>query len=143
MSDALELGGDLVDIAWQDRRELGIHHRRITPRHQPQERAHRVADRYLGEPRLARQHRQPALHVGEFSGMDKRDRASLDPVRPRGTQGVARHRLVQRLELPPIRGHLASHLRYPLVSHRRQRHLKIEQPGARLIADPQHIAKRC
>ena len=46
-----QLGRHLIDIAAQDGREIGIHHRGVAARHQPQQRADRVAGRDLGETR--------------------------------------------------------------------------------------------
>ena len=42
----------LIHIAAQDRRQVGIHHRRVAAWHQPQQRADRMAGGHLGEPGL-------------------------------------------------------------------------------------------
>ena len=54
-------GRDLVDIAAQDRRQIGVDHRRVAAADQLDQRRDLMADRDLGEAELARDRGQPLL----------------------------------------------------------------------------------
>ena len=60
---ARQLGGDLVDIAAQDRRQIGVDHGRVAAADQLHQRADLVDDRDLGEADLARQRRPTAARA--------------------------------------------------------------------------------
>ena len=57
----VEIAGDLVDIATQDRRQVGVDDRRVAARHEFHQRRDFVRHRYLGETRAARDRRDGAL----------------------------------------------------------------------------------
>ncbi len=129
------------DIAPQNGRQIGVHHRGVAARHQPQQRAHRVARGYLREPGRARQCRQASLMVGIAPGVHQHDRAGGDTVRARPREGVARRILVERLELGAIGTDAPGQLDHPLMQHRRQLHIEVEQSRPGLIADTQDVGE--
>ncbi len=76
-----KLGGDLIDIAAQDRREIGIDHGGVAARDQPQQRADRMAGGDLREAGLAREFGQAAFMLGIFPGVHQHDGAGADARR--------------------------------------------------------------
>ncbi len=138
---AVQLAGHLVDVAAQDRRQIGVHHRGVPARHQPQQRADLVAGRDLGEPGLARQGGQPRLVSGVFPGMQQHDGAGGDAPLPRRREGRAGMRLVQRLDLVAVDAEAAADLHDFLVEQARQGDRQVEQPRPRLVADAQDVGE--
>jgi hypothetical protein len=65
--------GHLVDIAAQDRRQVGVDHRGVAAPDQLHQRADLVADRHLGEADLAGDRRDPRLVVGEAKAVQQHD----------------------------------------------------------------------
>jgi hypothetical protein len=139
--NALQLGRHLVDIPSQDRRQIGVDDGGITARHQPQQRTDRVARRHLAEAGLDGQRGQP-LFVGRiFPGMHQDDRDRVDAGSPRLGKGIARRRLVERLHFGPVHADAAGNFDDPLIQQARQRNRQVEQPRARLVADPQRVGE--
>ena len=112
---AVQFARHLRHVAAQDRRQIGVHHRRVATRHQPQQRTDRVAGGDLGEPCLPRQLGQPRLVGGEFPGMHQHDGARLDPLRPGGGEHRARVHLVQGLDLVAVHADPPTDLHHLLV----------------------------
>ena len=107
-----KLGRHLIDVAAQDRRQVGIDHRGVAARDQPQQRADRMAGGNLGEAGLAREFGQAAFMLGIFPGVHQHDRAGGDALGagagervPRGVLRPAfrslRHRRRRGRRLPP------------------------------------------
>ena len=96
-----KLASHLRDIAPQDRRQVGVHHRRVAARHQPQQRAHRMARRHLPEPGLGAPARPAGRSIpGCFQAWISAIAHAPIPVIARAArERRARPRLVQRLDL--------------------------------------------
>ena len=95
-----QLAGDLIDVAAQDRRQIGIHHRGVAARHEAQQRADGVAGRDLGEACLAREVRQALLVLRDTSRRaSARWRRRAMPSARAGGQGGAGGGLVERFDL--------------------------------------------
>jgi hypothetical protein len=68
------LARDLVDVAAQDRREIGVDHGRVAAPDHLHERAHLVANRDLGEADLARERGDLTLVLGPAIAVQEDDR---------------------------------------------------------------------
>ncbi len=75
-----QFGRDLVDVAAQHRRQIGVDHGGVAPRHQAQQRTDRVTGGDLRETSLAGQIGQPALLLWVFPGVHQHDGAGVDTV---------------------------------------------------------------
>ncbi len=138
---AREFGGDLIDVAPQDRRQIGVHHRRVAARHQPQQRADRVAGGDLGEPRLARQLGQALLVRRIFPCVQQNDRAGVDACLARVGEVAARGGFVQRLDFLAVDADAAVDFYHLLVQHGGQGDREVEQARARLVADAERVGE--
>ena len=90
---------DLVDIAAEDRREIGVDHRGVAAADHLHQRRHLVADRDLAEADLARKHGQRLLVLADSdSHAAARSRSRENPSRSsaRGPRGRARDRAAAR-----------------------------------------------
>ena len=139
--NAFKLRRHVIDIAAQDRREIGIHHRGIAARDQPHQRADHMAGGDLGEPRFTRQLRQTLFVRREFPRVHQHDGAGGDAGSPRFGERGARGGLVDRFQFGSVRADPAGDFNDPLVQHRRQPDRQIEQPRPRLIADAQRVGE--
>ena len=79
-------GRDPVDVAAQDRRQIGVDHRRVAAPDQLDQRRDLVADRDLREAELARDLGQPRLMLGEAPAVHQDDRQRVDPCSRRLAQ---------------------------------------------------------
>ena len=138
---AAQLRRHLVDVAAQQRREVGIDHGGIAPAHELHQRAGLVAGRYLGEADLARQRRRSLLMRGEAIAVHEDDRHGADTVVMGRLQQRPRSRSVDRAEHGAIGHDPLVHLDDPLVQHRGQHDAAVEEVGPRLVADAQRIGE--
>ena len=136
-----DLGRDPVDIAAQDRRQIGVDHRRIAAADQLHQRADLVADRDLGEAVVAAQFGDPALVRGVSVAVHEGDgdRAVA------GVEGVADFRLgggeVER-RLDRAAGHdPLVDLDDPAVEQLGQHDVAGEQARADLVGDAQGVGE--
>ena len=72
-----------VDVAPQDRRQIGVDDRGVPPAHHLHQRAHPVADRDLREPRRLGERRRPRLVRLVAVAVHEDDGAGAEPRRPR------------------------------------------------------------
>ena len=136
-----ECGFELVDIAAQDRGEIGIGHGRIAPPDQFDERPDTMADRDLGEADLLRDPGQFRLMRGKPVSVhqDNCDGAIpliKDPLK----LGFARH-VIEWAKHFALCRHPLINLDHPAVKRLGQDNLPREKIGPILIADPQGIAE--
>ncbi len=76
-----------------------------------------------------------------FPRMHQHDRAGDDAIRPRRGERLARRVLVERRDLGPVRADPAADLDHPFVEHGGKPDREVEQPRARLVADPERIGE--
>ena len=136
-----QLARHLVDVAPQDRRQIGVDHRRVAPRNDPQQRARRVAGRDLGKPRRPRQLGQALLVGRVLPRVHQHDGAGMDAVGHGSGERRAGGGLVQRLDLDAVHIDAATNLNHPLVQQARQLDVQVEQARAGLVADAQRVRK--
>jgi hypothetical protein len=114
---AAEASGNLADIAAQYRRQIGIGDGGVSARHQSQQRARLVAQRYLGEAGLAGQHAQLQFQFRIFPGVDQGDGDGIEAILARLLQNPGDLRLGQLLHKAAVHCDAAGNLGYPLVQH--------------------------
>ena len=130
-----------IHIAAQNRRQIGIHHRRIAARHQLHERAHAVGHRNLRKPDLPRQAFGRQLVLDVAVAVNKHDGAGSQTVRERRLQSGAQRRLVERLDDLAAGAHPLSRFDHAFVQQFRKHDVAVEQPRPRLGRDPQRVAE--
>ena len=137
-----ELRRDPVDVAAKEGREVGVDHGGVAAPDELHEGARLVARRDLLEPDRAREAREGELVLRVAVAVHEHDGDGADPVpvdRP--------ERRLCRLRPLRVEGrdHLAAgpdpriDLDHPLVEHLGERDAKVEEAGARLVADPERI----
>ena len=136
-----EGGGDPVDVAPQDRREVGVDHRGVAARHQLHQRRDGVARRHLGKAQRAGEVGHPALVVGKGVGVHEGDGHGVDAV----GAGREQHR-ADRIQVGlGLDGAVGADpfvdLGDPLIEHVRLDDHLGEDVRARLMADLQGVAK--
>ena len=134
-----QLTGYLIDIAAQDGREVGVHHRGIAAPHQLGQGADLVRDGDLGEADLPGQGRRLGLVVGIAVAVKKDDGHGADAGREGRYQGGTGGGAIQgHQDLSRGRDSLG-HRGDPLVEQLRQDDPPGEELGAILMADAQGI----
>jgi hypothetical protein len=128
-----------VDIAAQDRREVGVDHRGVAAADQLHQRADLVTDRDLGEANLARDRRDLRLVVGEPKAVQRHDGNGPEAGVEGGLQPRAGVRLVKRpqhraLDVDPL-----VDLDHAGVQRLGLDDAAIEQPRPGLVADAQGV----
>ncbi len=133
--------GHLADIARQDRRQIGVDHRRIAATDQLDQRRHLVADRDLGEADVAAEPRHGLLVSRELPGMHEDDGDGVDAIGlgllDRRPDAVDVERRLDR----SVGAHPLVDLDDPLVELLGQQDLLGEDLRPRLVGDPQRVAK--
>ncbi len=132
---------DLSDIAAQDRRQIGIDHRRVAARDQLHQRAHFVARRDLRIADRPRQRGEAFFVLRIAVGMHQHDRAGSHAVGVGGAQRLFRGRQIELAHEFAVRADTLIDLDHALVEHRRQHDPADEQLGSVLIGDAQRIAE--
>ena len=100
-----------------------------------------MAGRYLGEADFARESGRRLLMGGEAVAMHEDDRHGADAVVVSRLEQGPRRRPIQCAEHGAVRHHALVHLDHPLVEHRGQHDLAVEEVGPRLVADAQRIGE--
>ena len=138
---ARHLGGDGVDVAAQDRREIGIDHGRVAAAHQLHQRAHLVRHAHLGEAGRARQSLGGELVRGEAPAMHEDDRHARQARGARRLQVGGQHRLVERPHQRAVGADPLVGLDHLGIEQLGQDDVRLEQLRPLLVADAQRIAK--
>ncbi len=128
-------------MAAQHRGQVGIHHRGLAPRHQPDQRRDLVRQRDLLESHLPRDLAHDPLVVSRAPGMHERHRQRPRPPVPGRLQGGAHRRAVRRAHHAALRVQPLVDLHHLLVELRRLLDLQCEDVGPGLAADLQHVAQ--
>ena len=136
-----QFAGDLLDVAAQDRRQIGIHNRGVAARHQAQQRADRMAGGDLGEAGLPRQLGEALFVGGVFPGVHQHDGAGGDAVARASAMTARALVLVERFDLGAVHADAAADLGNPFIQHGRQGDREVEQARPGLIADAQGVGK--
>ena len=131
--------GELLDIATQHGRQIGIDNGGGCTRHETQERAYFVTHRYTLEARLTCKLSELALMRGKLPGMDQCNRAGLDPRGARASESGERRRRINLFDLDPLRRDPTGGLEDLRVKLPRQANIEIEEPRPCLRADPKQI----
>ncbi len=132
---------DLVDVAAEDRREVGVDHGGIAPPDQLDQRRYLMTDRDLGKAKLAGNGGQTFFMVGEAPAVHQYDRQRLAASRSDDLQVGARALFVEPADDRSIRPDPLVDLDHILVEHRGQGDVPSEYLGTGLIADPQGVAE--
>ncbi len=138
---AAELGRHPVDIAPEDRREIGVDHGGVAAAHQLHQRAHLMADRHLGEAQPAREIGGVALMPGKAVAMQEDDRRRADAGSVSGSKIGFEPRQIERGQHLALGGDALVGLDDALVELLRQDDMALEQLRPVLIADAQRVAE--
>ncbi len=90
-----EAVGHPINVAREDRRQIGVDHRGIAARHQFDQRRDLVTDRDLRETEVARDGRESRLMIGEAPAVHQDDRDRVKTVRPECFEARLRRSLVE------------------------------------------------
>ena len=138
---AVQLTGDLIDVAAQNGRQIRIHHRGVAARNQTQQRRYDMARRDLREPGLACQCHQPPFMRWVFPCMHHHNGAGRNTLRTSRLQRLPRAIFVELFDLDAARIDAAANFRDGFVQHRGQLDGQIEQPRPRLVANAQNVGE--
>ena len=133
--------GDAVNIAAQDRREVGVDNSRTGAGHEPDQRGDLVAGRNLPKAGLAREGDQSALMRRVGPSVHQRDSNGVETVgAKRGQQGCC-GRFIQRAKECSVGTNPLVNFDRAVVQHRRQNNMARKNIGPRLVADPKRIGE--
>jgi hypothetical protein len=123
------LRGDLVDVAAQDRRQVGVDHRGVPARDQLHQRTDLVTRADLAEADRAGQARGRLFVRAEAPAVHEDDRAGADAGVEGGLQLARERRLVERLQHLALRAHALLGLGDALVQQLGQHDAALESFG--------------
>ena len=136
-----EKRGDAVDIAAEQGREIGVDHGGVAAADELDQRADLVADRDLGEARLAGEARGQVLMVRMRISMHEHDGHGIDAVVPGSGERIPQHAAIERRLDGAVGMDALGHLDHPRVKHRRLLDVAREDLGPRLVADLERVAE--
>ena len=136
-----ERRGDAVDIAAQDRREIGIRDRGVAAPDKFDHWACLVAGRNLGEADLACQLRNPHLVIRHPVAMHQDNGDGPDAVIERRLKARTKPVEIERNQYLVLRIDPFGDLLDTLIQHLRQGDLAVEQPRPRLIGDAELVTE--
>ena len=131
----------LVDIAAEDRRQIGIDHRRVAAADHLHQRRDLVADRDLGEAHLARQRRQRLLVIGVAVAVQEHDRDRPKALREAALQAGAGALEIERPLDRAVGAHALGDLDHVGVEQLRQHDPTRKDVGTMLVADAQRVGE--
>ncbi len=136
-----QLVGDLVHIAAQDGREIGVDHGGVAAADQLHQRRHLVADADLAEAHLGRDRGDARLVVGVLVAVHEGDGDGVDAVGPGRLERPACCSLVERRHHLACRVEPLGHLGHPFIEQLWQDDVQVEEPRPVLVADAQQVAE--
>ena len=138
---ASQLPRHAVDIAAEDRREIGVDHGGVAAADQLDQRRDLVADRDLREAHVAGKRRNLSLVVGIAPGMHEDDGDRADAGVPGRLELRAHGRKLGRRLDRAVGAHALGNFSDALVEHFRLDDLLGEDLGPRLVADLEGVAE--
>ena len=136
-----EVGGDAVDVAAQDRRQVGVDHGGVAAAHQLHQRAHPVRHRDLRKSDLGGDLGGPRLVVVIAVAVHEDDRRRADAVCIGGLEPAAQRVRVERLEHLAVGAHAFVRLDHALVDRLGQHDAAGEDVGPVLVADAERVGE--
>ena len=136
-----DLGSDPVDVAAQDRRQVGVDHRGVAPPHQLHQRADLVADRDLGEADLPAQGGDPLLVAGVAVAVHEQDGDRAVAGLEGGADVLFRTGEIERRLHRAVGHDPLVDLDDPAVEQLRQHDVAREQARADLVGDAQRVGE--
>ena len=133
--------GDAGYVTGQDRGEVGVHDRGVATGDQLHQRACRVGQRHLGEPRFRGDLADPGLVPGVAVAVQADDRGRAEPVIVGGLQAGGHGAGVQRDQHLAVRADALGGLDHPGVQHVRPDDLPVEDLRPVLVGDPQGVGE--
>ena len=138
---AAELSRYPVDVAAQDRRQVGIDHRRVAACHELHQRAHEVRNTDLLEAQGAPESGDRALVLRIAPAVHQHHRQRAHAALPAAREFRLDARPVERLQHGAMRVDALVGLEHRRIKHLRQHDVALEQARSVLVADPQRVAK--
>ena len=126
----------LRHVAAQDRRQIGVDHRRVAAADELDQRRYLVADRNLRKAHLARERGDALLMRGIAIGVHEHDRDGRDAVAPARLERGAHAGEIGRALHGAVGAHALVDLDHALVQHLRLDDVPGEDLRPRLVADP-------
>jgi hypothetical protein len=136
-----QLAGDAVDVAAQDRREIGVDHRGVAAPDQLHQRADPVADRDLGESQPGGEVGQRLLVPDVAVAMQQHDGDRADPARMGRGEGALSRGEIDRPQHLALGGHPLVDLGHRLIEQLRQDDTAVEEPRPVLVGDAQLVGE--
>ena len=138
---ARHVGSDLLHIAAQDGREIGIDHGGVAPADELHQRAGGMRGAHLREARGTRQPRRRLLVLGKAVAVHEDDGHAAQARVVGGPQTFFQVLFIERLHHLTACAQALLRLDHPCVQQFGQHDVAIEQPGAVLVGDAQRVAK--
>ncbi len=138
---AREVVLDLPDVPPQDRRQIGVDHRRVASRHELHQRRDLVRHRHLREADPAGDGRDRLLVLREAVAVHQHDRDRADARIVRGAQPALDRRLVERADDLAARADPLVRLDRALVEEARQLDPADEELRPVLVGDAQRVGE--
>ncbi len=137
--DAAQLGGDLIHVALEDGRQVGVHHGRVAPCHQPHQRADLVGRAHLREPRLARDRGDPLLVLRVPVPVHADDGGRAEAVIERGSEGSCQTGHVKRGNDLACCAYPLFRLNDPVIEQLGQDDMPVEDARPGLVGDAERV----
>ena len=138
---ARHLAGHLVHIAPQNRRQIRIHHRGVTPADQLHHRAGLVRSAHLCEAHFTRQTSGGQLVCGVTPSVHEHDGYRAHALQKTAHQLGAQMHLIERQQDLAIHRHTLLRLHHGAVEQLGQNDLAVKQARAVLVGDAQRVSK--
>ncbi len=132
---------DPVDIGFQHRRQVGVRHRRLRPRHEPGQGGYLAAQGHEGEPRRPRQSPRALFVDGVQVAVQEGDGHALEALFPGLLKDLLQHAFVQCADHRPVRPQPFVRLRHARIERRWLDDGQGEELRPGLVPDLQGVAK--
>ncbi len=132
---------DDVDVATENRRQIGVHHGGVAASHQLDQRVDHVRHRDLSETDVAGQSGQRAFVGGMDEPVHQHDGDRGESLTVSGTECFDRSVLVQGHQRRAVHGDSFVHFDHPFIDHVRQGDVESEDVGPGLVPNPKRVGK--